>query len=161
MAVRLYYLGGLGKPGSDKPVTIQSKGRAVTLPAPGEYIDVDEYTARDLQRRNKLADRFGTHDVFTRNPRIAKAALGNPSAVQNGPRTLDDFSLEEMLEHLREKGVITDGLGDVVKEPDTEELLAQAYEIQEQGEAAVEQVESQEEQASEPQRGRRGRKDEE
>lgn len=109
--VRLYYLGGLNRPGK-KITVVRSRGRVITLPPPGEYLEVTEFTANDLIGRHKILAKGGVkYEAFTRNPQIAKrvkdaGTFEAQDASHERSMSLDDvfrkFTPEQIKDYLEE-----------------------------------------------------------
>lgn len=86
--VRLYYLGGLIEDGAVRPIT--SLGRAFVLPNTGEYLDVEEVYAQDLQRRFNVGATY-----FTREQRVAERVKRGESAQVSPDGIVDVSELSE------------------------------------------------------------------
>lgn len=125
--VRLYYLGGLGTP-KRTGVTVRSRGRVISLPPAGEYLDVSELVANDLISRHKvIIPKEGTFDAFTRNPRIADAVKkasdirAQAAGFQPNRQSLEEASDEAILTLARERGLL--GAASIPSEGDVKRKL--------------------------------------
>lgn len=116
--VRLYYLGGIKTTRQNQTV---SSGRDIyKLPPKGEFLDLPEHVAIDLERKHKyILDDGDTVSAFTRDIRVAKRVLEGMTAQQAyAPRlTVSDFSDEEILEELEKRGLSLESDEDPEKEP--------------------------------------------
>lgn len=66
--VRLYYLGGI----TGKNSLVSSGARSFALPPKGDYLDLPEHVAIDLERKHKYMDEAGNYvSVFTRSKNVA------------------------------------------------------------------------------------------
>lgn len=104
--LKLYYLGGLdtlkdGSENVEKVRFVSSRGTAFALPEVGGYLEVTEFTARDLIKRHQVATRSGTYAAFTTNRKLAEqvqAGKGKPL----GQAKLTRDELLQMLEEMDE-----------------------------------------------------------
>lgn len=115
--VKIYYLGGIGKPGK----IVTGGNRPVRLPVEGESITVPNYVALDLMTKHTYIDKQGNYfELFTEDKRQADLIRngGNLKAIaartvlgMRDPRQVSD---EILLQEARRRGLIDadEDLGD-------------------------------------------------
>lgn len=111
--VNLYYLGGFV---AENP-RVSSRGTSYAVPPAGEYIQVPEYTARDLIRRNRTPQGVS---VFTTDPRVAQMVKERRTSVPTLGAEEPKFTREQLLEMLNELDDVEDAPGKATK-PTTKE----------------------------------------
>lgn len=90
--VRLYYNGGLVGKNDDQPAYVISKGNPLLVPAVGSYLEVSEFTARDIMRNYNVDS-----PMFT-----VGSARVQPGQVAGAPaQVLSNFSRAELEEALQ------------------------------------------------------------
>lgn len=116
--VRLYYVGGLGDvPGEHRPRYIHSRGKTFVIPEIGGYLDVPQYYARDIIRRNRVATQNGVSDAFTLNEKLAARAKAGIQAIQTQEQ--QNFTITQ-LEAMLRKARREQGINE---ESDTSEVI--------------------------------------
>ena len=96
--VKLFYLGGFTNPKS----FVTSKGTAYAVPPIGKFIEVPNYVAKDIIRRNRNPQGFSvftTSEVQARQAALSEQARMNPSE----PRKMTKEELLAELAKLNEQ----------------------------------------------------------
>lgn len=104
--VKLFYAGGFAK----EKVYVTAKGILFVVPEPGEYLEVPNFIANDLIRRN----RYQGQSVFTKDGSLAKAIIARRSAMMNGKV---DAPVKETREQLLARLAELDAMEDEEREP--------------------------------------------